>query len=102
MRHLAFYDAAMSHNTLWQLEQLEFAAPGAMECFKVRRRTAENHGGLRLPGEFQGNRACMIVRHGLLLVRGLVFLVAGGIVIAPLFHRLLHRFHFLEESGRKR
>lgn len=33
---------------------------------------------------------------------GLVFLVAGGIVIAPLFHRLLHRFHWIEESKRSR
>lgn len=33
---------------------------------------------------------------------GLVFLVAGGIVIAPVFHRLLHRFHWLEESRGKR
>jgi hypothetical protein len=33
---------------------------------------------------------------------GLVFLVAGGIVLAPVFHRLLHRFHWIEESERKR
>ncbi|MEP6573408.1 MAG: hypothetical protein ABJD11_11960 [Gemmatimonadota bacterium] len=31
------------------------------------------------------------------LYAGLVFLVAGGIVFAPLFHRLLHRFH-IEDS----
>lgn len=33
---------------------------------------------------------------------GLVFLAAGGIVLAPLFHRLMHRFHWIEESERKR
>jgi hypothetical protein len=30
------------------------------------------------------------------LFSGLVFLVAVGWIIAPLFHRLLHRFHFVE------
>ncbi len=33
---------------------------------------------------------------------GLVFLVAIGIVFAPLLHRLLHRFHWLDESDRRR
>ncbi len=33
---------------------------------------------------------------------GLVFLVAVGIAGAPLLHRLLHRFHWIEESGRAR
>ncbi len=33
---------------------------------------------------------------------GLVFLVAVGIGAAPLFHRLLHRFHWIEEQGRRR
>jgi hypothetical protein len=33
---------------------------------------------------------------------GLVFLVAAGVVGAPLLHRLLHRFHWLEESGERR
>ena len=31
------------------------------------------------------------------LYAGLVFLVAAGIVIAPVFHRLLHKFHFEDE-----
>ena len=31
------------------------------------------------------------------LFSGLIFLVAVGLVIAPLFHRLLHRFHFEED-----
>jgi hypothetical protein len=33
---------------------------------------------------------------------GLVFLVAVGIAGAPVLHRLLHRFHWLEEGGRRR
>lgn len=33
---------------------------------------------------------------------GLVFLVAVGIVLAPLLHRLLHRFHWIDESERTR
>lgn len=32
---------------------------------------------------------------------GLIFLVAVGIVFAPLLHRLLHRFHWVDESQRK-
>ena len=28
------------------------------------------------------------------LFSGLIFLVVVGLVVAPLFHRLLHRFHF--------
>ena len=31
---------------------------------------------------------------------GLVFLVAAAIVGAPVLHRLLHRFHWVEESRR--
>lgn len=33
---------------------------------------------------------------------GLIFLVAVGIVFAPLLHRLLHRFHWTDEPERKR
>ena len=32
------------------------------------------------------------------LYAGLVFLVAAGLVVAPIAHRLLHRFHW-EETG---
>ncbi len=31
------------------------------------------------------------------LFSGLVFLTAGGIIVTPLFHRLMHKFH-LEET----
>ncbi len=33
---------------------------------------------------------------------GLVLLVAVGILFAPLLHRLLHRFHWIDESERRR
>ena len=33
---------------------------------------------------------------------GLVFLLAAGVVFAPLLHRLLHRFHWEDGSARKR
>ncbi len=33
---------------------------------------------------------------------GLVFLIAAGVVFAPLLHRLLHRFHWLDEADRSR
>lgn len=34
------------------------------------------------------------------LYSGLVFLVAAGLVIAPVAHRLLHRFHWMGSSER--
>jgi hypothetical protein len=34
------------------------------------------------------------------LYAGLAFLGVGGILFAPIFHRMLHRFH-LEERGRR-
>ncbi len=33
---------------------------------------------------------------------GLVFLVAVGIAGAPVLHRLLHRFHWIEDAARRR
>ncbi len=32
---------------------------------------------------------------------GLVFLVAAGVTFAPLLHRLLHHFHWIDESERR-
>lgn len=32
------------------------------------------------------------------LFSGLIFLSASGLVIAPIFHRVLHRFHLAEED----
>ncbi len=33
---------------------------------------------------------------------GLVFLVAAGVLFAPVLHRLLHRFHWIDEPERGR
>src|SRR5512146_1045773 len=33
---------------------------------------------------------------------GLVFLITAGVVFAPLLHRLLHHFHWIDEGERKR
>ena len=35
------------------------------------------------------------------LYSGLVFLVATGIILVPILHRLLHRFHWDEEETRR-
>lgn len=32
---------------------------------------------------------------------GLVFLIAAGVIFAPLLHRLLHHFHWVDEAERK-
>ena len=36
------------------------------------------------------------------LYSGMVFLVAVGIIFAPVFHRILHRFHIVQEQGDSR
>ena len=36
------------------------------------------------------------------LYSGLVFLVAAGILLAPLFHRVMHRFHIGEQERARR
>lgn len=33
------------------------------------------------------------------LYAGLVFLVAVGLIVAPMFHRMLHLFHWEEKNG---
>ena len=35
------------------------------------------------------------------LFSGIVFLVAVGVIFAPLFHRFLHKFHLAENEKRK-
>lgn len=34
------------------------------------------------------------------LYAGLIFLIAAGLVLAPFFHRVLHRFHWEADQGR--
>ena len=36
------------------------------------------------------------------LYAGFVLLISVGIIVAPVFHRLLHRFHLEEESGERK
>lgn len=36
------------------------------------------------------------------LYSGLVFLVAAGLLLAPLFHRVMHRFHLREQEHARR
>lgn len=33
---------------------------------------------------------------------GLIFLIAAGLIFAPLLHRLLHRFHWVDEGKHER
>ena len=33
------------------------------------------------------------------LYAGLVFLAVAGLLLAPVFHRVLHRFHWVEKGG---
>ena len=35
------------------------------------------------------------------LYAGLVFLIVAGILFVPLFHRVLHRFHFETDHKRR-
>lgn len=37
---------------------------------------------------------------GFALYSGLVFLLVAGILLAPVFHRVLHFFHWKAEGGR--
>ena len=36
------------------------------------------------------------------LYSGMVVLVVAGVLLAPVFHRLIHRFHLEEEEGQRR
>ena len=55
-------------------------------------------GGMGPVGEIRST-AGKLFAAGFALYAGLVFLVAGAILVTPLVHRLLHRFH-LEKGGR--
>ncbi len=51
------------------------------------------------PVDMPKTEAGKLFAGGYALYSGLVFLVAAGLVIAPLAHRLLHRFHWMGSSG---
>ena len=44
-------------------------------------------------------RAGKLFAGGYALYAGLVFLVGAGILLAPFFHRIIHRFHWEQEHG---
>ena len=44
------------------------------------------------------NRAAKVFASFYALYSGMVFLVAAGLIFAPVFHRLLHRFHLETEA----
>ena len=50
-------------------------------------------GGMGPVGELPGN-AAKIFAGCFSLYSGLVFLIAGGLLLTPIFHRVLHRFHW--------
>ena len=53
--------------------------------------------GMGPVGELDGNRAKLFASI-YALVSGVVFLAAASVVIAPVLHRILHKFH-LDEGG---
>ncbi|HEY2064464.1 MAG TPA: hypothetical protein VGG84_00785 [Gemmatimonadaceae bacterium] len=56
-------------------------------------------GGMGPVGELP-NKASKLFAAFFALYSGLVFLVAAGLLLAPVFHRVLHRFHW-EVEGRR-
>jgi hypothetical protein len=55
-------------------------------------------GGMGPVGEIRGTPAKLFAAL-FALYSGLVFLVVAGLLLAPVFHRVLHHFHF--EEGRR-
>jgi len=51
------------------------------------------------PVNVPGTEAGKLFAGSYALYSGLVFIVAAGLVIAPVAHRLLHRFHWMGSSG---
>ena len=56
-------------------------------------------GGMGPVGPIEGTAAKLFAAC-FALYAGLIFLVAGGLLLAPVFHRVLHRFHWESEHGR--
>jgi hypothetical protein len=52
------------------------------------------------PVDFPKTEAGKLFAGAYALYSGLVFLVAAGLLFAPLAHRLLHRFHLEDASGK--
>ena len=57
-------------------------------------------GGMGPVGDFsKGRTAGKLFAAAFALYAGLVFLLVAGLLVTPVFHRVLHRFHW--ESGRR-
>ena len=56
-------------------------------------------GGMGPVGAIEGTGAKLFAA-GFALYSGLVFLLVAGILLAPVFHRVLHFFHWKAEGGR--
>jgi hypothetical protein len=56
-------------------------------------------GGMGPVGPIEGTPAKLFAA-GFALYAGLVFLVVASLLLAPVFHRVLHRFHWESEHGR--
>jgi hypothetical protein len=56
-------------------------------------------GGMGPVGAIEGTSAKLFAA-GFALYSGLVFLLVAGILLAPVFHRVLHFFHWKAEGGR--
>lgn len=56
-------------------------------------------GGMGPVGAIEGTGAKLFAA-GFALYSGLIFLLIAGILLAPVFHRVLHFFHWKAEGGR--
>jgi hypothetical protein len=56
-------------------------------------------GGMGPVGPIEGTPAKLFAA-AFALYAGLVFLVVASLLLAPVFHRVLHRFHWESEHGR--
>jgi hypothetical protein len=56
-------------------------------------------GGMGPVGDLP-NDAAKLFAAGFALYSGLVFLVVAGLLLAPIFHRVLHRFHWNADRQR--
>jgi len=54
-------------------------------------------GGMGPVGDLPNDDA-KVFAAGFALYSGLVFLVVAGLLLAPVFHRVLHRFHWSDDS----
>ena len=56
-------------------------------------------GGMGPVGPIEGTAAKLFAA-GFALYAGLIFLIVAGLLLAPVFHRVLHRFHWESEHAR--